>query len=124
MEAPGFLLTFDTSSCCNGDVEEPGICNSSCTAYSFNSGLLTSPNYPDANGYPNDTIHGYSIAQPNGTLINITFHSMDIEGDNPCLKDYLEIRDGTSETAPIIAILCGDKTIDQLQTTQNSLWMR
>ena len=124
MEAPGFLLTFDTSSCCNGDVEEPGICNSSCTAYSFNSGVLTSPNYPDANGYPNDTIHGYSIAQPNGTSINIIFHSMDIEGDSPCYWDYLEIRDGKSETAPLLGKLCGTEIPPKMQSTQNHVWMR
>ena len=121
MEGPGFLLTFDTFACCNGDGDS-GVCKSGCTTYTYPNGLITSPGYP--NSYPNDEIHGYTVTQANNTFINITFQRMDIEGDNSCQWDYLEIRDGRSEKAPLLGKLCGNDIPATIQSTQNHVWMR
>ena len=96
--------------------------------YSNASGIL-SPSYP--NEYPELADCVYLISQPNGTYVNISFLSMDID----CKKiqtsgglkaDYIELRDGNSENSPLMARFCGNNNNVPyfFQTTQNNLRIR
>ena len=38
--------------------------------------------------------------------------------------DYVELRDGASETSPLIAKLCGKDKPKLLHSTQNKMWIR
>ena len=97
--------------------------------YSNASGVLTSPSYPNA--YPELADCVYLISQPNGTYVNISFLSMDIdcqevltsEGLTP---DYIEMRDGNSEDSPLMGRFCGNgsNVPDFMQTSQNHLRIR
>ena len=104
----------------NGFEIEYGPFNLRCGGnYSNKSGILTSPLYPDA--YPTaDCV--YLISQPNGTLVNISFLTFDVN----CHEDFLEVRDGNSEDSPLMGKYCGEK--DQIpaymQTTQHHLRIR
>ena len=72
----------------------------------------------------------YLISQPNGTYVNISFLSMDID----CQKvqtsdglkaDYIEMRDGNSEDSPLMARFCGNGSkVPEFMQTQNHLRIR
>ena len=95
------------------------------------NGLLTSPSYP--NNYPNNAECIYTISTPEGTNINLTKIELDIYeyydffsfyADDSCDTDYLEIRDGINEEAPLLGKLCGSESSAPIQSSQNHMWMR
>ena len=111
------------------------------------NGTLTSPAYPEK--YPGNIDCIYTILQRPGTYITVTILSMDIEymseyyetfanydyhqyGGVTCAtqrgQSYLEIRDGATESSPLIDGYCGDSSVTslpiQIQSTQNNVWMR
>ena len=86
------------------------------------NGILTSPSYPFNYPYNADCV--YTISQPSGTAIVLTFHSMDIENHSTCRWDYLEIRDGSSAASPLLGKLCGTEIPVPIQSTQNQVWMK
>ena len=93
--------------------------------FSGPSGFLTSPSYP--NSYPNNIECIYLVTQPIGTLINIEIISIDIDCEYyGTSSDLLKIRDGPSESSPLINTLCGneDSSPKFMQTSQNNLRMR
>ena len=96
-----------------------GACGGSFTTP---NGILTSPSYPD--NYPNNADCVYTISQPTGTAIVLTFYSMDIEDDSSCDYDYLEIVDGSSADSPLLGKLCGREIPAPIQSTQNQVWMK
>ena len=92
-------------------------------SFSNSSGILTSPSHPNQYQGMEDCV--YLIAQPNGTSVNISFITMDINcsGIPP---DYIEMRDGDSEDSPLMGKFCGNGSHapDSMQTTQNQLRIR
>ena len=92
--------------------------------FSNQSGILTSPFYPNA--YPTaDCV--YLISQPNGTYVNISFLTMDINCQNyNSASDFLEIRDGESKSSPVVGKLCGNGSNIPafMTTTQNYMRIR
>ena len=91
--------------------------------YSNASGILTSPMYPNA--YPHLTGCIYHISQPKGTFINVSFISMDINC-NVAGSNYIEMRDGKSESSPLMAKFCGNESSAPafMETTQDSLYIK
>ena len=91
--------------------------------FSNASGVLSSFSYP--NPYPDLADCVYIISQPNGTYVNISFLSMDIDCQGTP-SDYIEMRDGYSEDSPFMARYCGNGSDvpDFMQTTQNHLRIR
>ena len=116
----GFQIGYESS-----DVSQPmnyrfGECNG---YFSTPNGILTSPSYPDK--YPRNADCVYTISQPTGTAIILTFHSMDIYSySNGKCPDSLEIRDGSSAASPLLGNLCGSKIPAPIQSSQNQLWMK
>ena len=97
--------------------------------YSNASGVLSSPSFP--NQYPEWADCVYLISQPNGTYVNISFVTMDIDCQEVLTSeglksDYIELRDGKTEESPLMGIFCGDgsNVPDFMQTTQNHLRLR
>ena len=84
-------------------------------------GLITSPSFPK--NYPNNSDCVYTISQPGDTLINLRYLMFDIDS-NYGVGDYLEIRDGDLEEAPIMATLVESEMIAPMQTTGNKVRMR
>ncbi|XP_060075561.1 cubilin-like [Ylistrum balloti] len=84
-------------------------------------GSLQSPYYPNA--YPENKECVYSIDQPYGNIVTLTFSAFDVEGisGTTCLFDYVEIRDGTSDTSPLLGHFCGSDIPDPVTTTQSSM---
>ena len=93
--------------------------------YSNKSGILSSPSYP--NPYPNLAECVYLISQSNGTYINISFLSVDVDCQEIYSQsDFIEMRDGSSEDSALMARFCGNgsNVPDFMQTTQNYLRIR
>ena len=91
--------------------------------FSNYSGILTSPFYPNKYQELEDCV--YLISQPNGTLIDIVFISIDIDCHG-LPSDYIELRDGNSEDSPLMGKFCGNgSSVPQsMKTTQNNLRIR
>ena len=83
---------------------------------------MSSPSYP--NYYPAHKDCIYTISQPTGTVILLNGLSMDIEYQESCTMDFLEIRDGPSADSPLLNRLCGAEIPASIQSSQNQLWMR
>ena len=95
--------------------------------FSTTNGTITSPSYPG--NYPDNADCIYTIAQPIGTVILLNFLSIDIQictysWCNPCIFDYLEIRDGPSADSFLLDKLCGSESPAPIQSNQNQLWMK
>ena len=78
--------------CPDGNDESQELCwnTGKCGGhYTATNGLITSPSYPFK--YPDNQDCIYTISQSVGTLISITFHSMDIVQSETCSYDYLTI---------------------------------
>ena len=98
------------------------------------NGTITSPSYPS--NYPNNAECIYIVSQPTGTVILLTFLSMDIKCDCEWVNawplsyticdydDNLEIRDGPSDDSPFLRRYCGSAIPASVQSSQNQLWMR
>ena len=91
--------------------------------FSNSSSILTSPSHP--NPYPALADCVYLISQPNGTYVDISFLTMDIDCQGTP-TDYIEMRDGYSEDSPLIGTFCGNDShlLANIHTTQNHLRIR
>ena len=111
--------------CSDGSDESVEFCKNvgeSGSNFTTINGLLTSPSYPD--NYPSDTDCSYTISQPTGTYLNLTFRMFDLDSCFKTVHDYLEIRDGSSEASPLIGKFCGTDVPASIHTTQNQVWMK
>ena len=95
-----------------------------CDGYfTASNGTVTSPSYP--NQYPSNADCIYTISQPTGTIIVLSFHSIDIEKNPTCNYDYLEIRDGLSSGSPVLGKkLCSNVIPAPIRSNKNQLWMK
>ncbi|XP_053208506.1 cubilin-like [Panonychus citri] len=93
-------------------------------SYELNSweGTLNSPGYP--NDYPPSRTCVWKINLAPGNFISLKFHSFDIQYDQFCALDHLEIRE-ENESGKLIGRFCGSN-LPQLNSTQYypSLWIR
>ena len=94
-----------------------------CDSYfSTSNGTITSPSYPfNYPGHDHDVECVCSISQPTGTYINLTIVVFDLTYST---FDYLEIRDGSSETSPYIGKFFGADIPTTIQSTQSQMWIK
>ena len=114
----GFKLEYHT-------VEEGGTYHLGKCGGNFTTphGLLSSPSYPE--NYPDDASCTYIVSLPQYSYIRLTLLQVDVHCLSPDL-DYLEMRDGDSEEAPLMIRFCQKKKQipTHMTTSQNFLWMR
>ena len=93
-------------------------------AYTASNGLITSPNYPSF--HPLDIDCSYRITVATGNKIQLYFRDFNIEAHSNCIYDFLEIRDGSTATAPLIGnrTWCGTVAPPASFSTGNTLFMR
>ena len=119
LNGQGFQIKYDASS------EDPetnymfGACNGYFTT---SNGTISSPSYPGL--YPNRADCTWTISQPIGTYILLTFQSMNVEYHGTCVYDYLYITDGYLNDSPALSTLCGTVVPSPVQSTQNSMRLR
>ncbi|XP_078667889.1 procollagen C-endopeptidase enhancer 1-like [Branchiostoma floridae x Branchiostoma belcheri] len=83
------------------------------------SGTISSPGYPAM--YPANSACTYLITVDEGKRIIIVFNALDIEEQNGCVYDYLQVRDGGETTATSVAKVCGDTLPGPITSTGNSV---
>ncbi|XP_028564239.2 bone morphogenetic protein 1 isoform X4 [Podarcis muralis] len=103
----GFFAVYEAI--CGGDVKK-------------DSGHIQSPNYPD--DYRPNKLCVWKIIVSEGYHVGLSFLSFEIERHDSCAYDYLEIRDGNTETGNLIGRYCGYDKPDDIKSTSNKLWMK
>ena len=93
--------------------------------FTTQNGLITSPTFPNRFPHNADCVYTISLPEVQGA-VKIKFLMFNIELCSSSIghSDYLEIRDGNSEEAPILATLCGSEKIAPVISNHNTLWMR
>ncbi|XP_059183305.1 cubilin [Centropristis striata] len=85
------------------------------------TGELRSPFHP--NSYPHNKVCEWVINQPEGYVVTLNFLSFDVEG-NSCRYDFVEVRDGSTPSSPLLGTFCGVQMPPRLQSTQKSMYIR
>ncbi|VDD74489.1 unnamed protein product [Mesocestoides corti] len=85
-------------------------------------GVITSPSYPEFYKPNKECI--WKIVVPTGFSVALTFQSFDIEKHDNCVYDYLEIRDGLSESSPVLKKLCGSNLPTPIKSTNNMMYIK
>ncbi|XP_072033776.1 uncharacterized protein [Amphiura filiformis] len=95
----------------------------SCGGQLSGSGTITSPRYPQA--YPLSSQCTWVITAPAGQVVMINIAQFAIEGDDGlCQFEYLEVRDGLTQSSPGIGRYCGNTIPSSISSTGNSMWIR
>ncbi|XP_063063043.1 cubilin [Engraulis encrasicolus] len=108
----GFHITYTTSP------SDPG-CGGT---YTDSEGIIISPNWPNSYAHNRQCI--YIIRMPRSEAVALNFTHMDIETHSGCNFDYVEVRDGTGETDPLIGKYCGSTLPAPITSRSNGLWIR
>ncbi|KAA0194649.1 Metalloendopeptidase [Fasciolopsis buskii] len=85
-------------------------------------GTLTSPNYPEFYRPNKECV--WQIIVPVGYSVALTFHSFQLEKHDTCVYDYLEIRDGLTESATLLKKLCGSQLPTPIKSTNNMMYVK
>ncbi|KAM7390891.1 hypothetical protein PAMA_008881 [Pampus argenteus] len=85
------------------------------------TGQIRSPYHPNA--YPHNKVCEWVINQPEGYVVKLNFLSFDIEGGS-CQFDFVEVRDGSTSSSPLLGKYCGAEIPPMLHSTQRSLYIR
>ncbi|GAB6025086.1 mannan-binding lectin serine peptidase 1 (C4 C2 activating component of Ra-reactive factor) [Chamberlinius hualienensis] len=121
LNSKGFLIKFNTVI---NNKQKPSLTINSCPMEGSNSvGVITSPEYPYK--YPSDTNCTVILqTEPNQQYV-LRFDDLDIEYDELCLFDYVEIRDGSYSDSPLVGQICGKRVSNEAFTsTGNSVFIR
>ncbi|XP_030874290.1 bone morphogenetic protein 1 isoform X3 [Leptonychotes weddellii] len=103
----GFFAIYEAI--CGGDVKK-------------DNGHIQSPNYPD--DYRPSKVCIWRIQVSEGFHVGLTFQSFEIERHDSCAYDYLEVRDGHSESSTLIGRYCGYEKPDDIKSTSSRLWLK
>ncbi|KAK2886327.1 cubilin [Channa argus] len=107
----GFHITYTTSP------SDPG-CGGTFTE---SEGIIISPNWP--NNYAHNRQCVYLIRLPAGEKVALNFTNLNLESHSTCIFDYVEVRDGRSETDPLIGRYCGSSLPAPIISSTNFLWV-
>ncbi|XP_029110994.1 cubilin [Scleropages formosus] len=108
----GFHITYTTSP------SDPG-CGGT---YTDSEGIIISPNWP--NNYAHNRQCIYVLRQPPNDAVALNFTNMDLEVHSGCAFDFVEVRDGLTETAPLVGKYCGSTLPAPIISSSNGLWVR
>ncbi|XP_044150585.1 LOW QUALITY PROTEIN: cubilin [Bufo gargarizans] len=108
----GFYINYITSSsgsACGG-------------TFSDVEGFIMSPSWPDS--YTGHKQCIYLIRQAPNEKINLKFTHMDLESSPGCSLTVMEVKDGSTETAPLIGRYCNSTIPAPIISSSNALWIR
>jgi tolkin protein len=86
------------------------------------SGILSSPNYPD-NYKPNKECV-WKLSVPDGYSVALKFQSFEVESHDHCVYDYVEVRDGHEDNSRVIGKFCGHKMPPDVKSTTNKMYVK
>lgn len=101
--------------------------NHGCGGYlNTSSGTIQSLDHDRDGKYEFDLDCIWTIIGEEFKVITLTFQNFNVEetyNRTSCSWDYLEIRDGMSQSSPLIARLCGTSIPPPITTSSNKLWL-
>ncbi|XP_029345465.1 cubilin isoform X2 [Acyrthosiphon pisum] len=83
-------------------------------------GTISSPNYP--NNYFRDSECVWILKSSFGNLVSLNFIAFELEDDEFCNEDYVEVREGDS-IGPVLGIFCGPNLPSNV-TSGSTLWVK
>ncbi|NWT34322.1 BMP1 protein, partial [Cardinalis cardinalis] len=86
------------------------------------SGTITSPNWPDK--YPSKKECTWAISTTPGHRIKLSFSELDVEAQQECTYDHLEIFDGKDAKAPALGRFCGAKEPEPIVSSGNKMFLK
>ncbi|TRY89102.1 hypothetical protein DNTS_004573 [Danionella cerebrum] len=105
--ANGFSLTFEVAGCSR--------------VYEQEYGFLKSPGWPSV--YPLNLECSIVLKAPQNSAISLFFDSFDVEDHPSCNFDYLEIRNGSSASSPLMGKHCGSTLPSPVFPGSNELFL-
>ncbi|XP_015441120.1 cubilin isoform X1 [Pteropus alecto] len=91
-------------------------------AYNKAFGNLKSPGWPD--NYNNNLDCTVTLTAPQNHTISLFFHSFDIEDSSECRHDFLEVRNGSDSSSPLLGTYCGTLLPNPIFSQNNELYLR
>ncbi|XP_037366570.1 cubilin isoform X2 [Talpa occidentalis] len=85
-------------------------------------GNLKSPGWPD--NYNNNLDCTIILTAPQNHTISLFFHSFGIEDSSECRHDFLEVRNGSENSSPLLGTYCGTLLPNPLFSQNNQLHLR
>ncbi|NXC49902.1 BMP1 protein, partial [Penelope pileata] len=85
-------------------------------------GTISSPNWPDA--YPSKKECTWAITATAGHRVKLTFSALDIEAQQECAYDHLELYDGRDARAPLLGRFCGAKEPEPITSSSNRMFLK
>ncbi|KAM5338742.1 cubilin [Glossophaga mutica] len=85
-------------------------------------GHLTSPGWPG--NYNNNEDCTVTLTAPQNHTISLFFHSFGIEDSSECRRDFLEVRNGSESTSPLLGTYCGTLLPNPIFSQNNELYLR
>uniref|UniRef100_A0A671G3G5 Cubilin n=1 Tax=Rhinolophus ferrumequinum TaxID=59479 RepID=A0A671G3G5_RHIFE len=85
-------------------------------------GNLKSPGWPD--NYDNNVDCAVTLTAPQNHTISLFFHSFGIEDSSECRHDFLEVRNGSDSSSPLLGTYCGTLLPDPIFSQNNELYLR
>uniref|UniRef100_U3KLX7 Cubilin n=1 Tax=Oryctolagus cuniculus TaxID=9986 RepID=U3KLX7_RABIT len=85
-------------------------------------GNLKSPGWPD--NYDNNADCTVILTAPQNHTISLFFHSFRLEDSSGCRQDFLEVRDGSSDSSPLLGKYCGTLLPSPVFSQNNQLYLR
>nr|AYH91780.1 deleted in malignant brain tumors 1 protein [Pomacea canaliculata] len=89
--------------------------------FTASSGIISSPSYP--NQYQNNLDCGYLLIGPVGSRVTVSVSVFNLEAATGCSADYLQFRDGSSQTSPHIATYCGTAVPPVVRSFSNIMYI-
>ncbi|KAM6215214.1 cubilin [Rhynchocyon petersi] len=90
--------------------------------YSKAFGNLKSPGWPD--NYNNDLDCSVTLMAPQNHTIALFFHSFAVEESSGCTRDFLEVRNGSDSSYPLLGRYCGTLLPNPIFSQNNRLFLR
>ncbi|XP_053714419.1 cubilin isoform X1 [Synchiropus splendidus] len=116
------LLHFKSDSFMTGNGLKLNYQIAGCSrTYEQEYGYLRSPGWPDV--YPHDLECSIVLKAPPNHTISLFFSSFDVEYHSSCQFDSLEVRNGSTATAPLLARLCGSTLPNPVFPKTNQLFL-
>ncbi|XP_036916668.1 cubilin [Sturnira hondurensis] len=85
-------------------------------------GHLKSPGWPG--NYNNNMDCTVTLTAPQNHTISLFFHSFSIEDSSECRRDFLEVRNGSESSSPLLGTYCGTLLPNPVFSQNHELYLR
>ncbi|BFZ22539.1 hypothetical protein BsWGS_25578 [Bradybaena similaris] len=85
------------------------------------TGYIVSANYPET--YPSNHVCYWTIQGDQDSVVSLSFLDFSVEPESVCDYDFVQVHDGSSESAPVLARFCGNTLPRNVTTSGNTMFI-